>query len=87
MREIEELRDVNARMAESLKQLEHAIQRVEIALIGDKFTDAGLIKRLDNVEDKLKKLDKYMWMLVGMFSLGTIPIGMRVLPFIKDYLK
>ncbi len=39
------------------------------------------------MENKLKQLDKYMWMLVGMFSLGTIPIGAKVLPLIKDYLK
>lgn len=87
MNEREELREINARMAESIKQVEYAVQRIEVALTGDKFNELGIIKRIDTIEYKLKKLDKYMWMLIGMFSLGTIPIGVKILPIIKDYIK
>lgn len=87
MNERDELREINSRMAESIQKVEYAVARIETALVGDKFNDDGIIKRLNTMESKLKQLDKYMWMLVGMFSLGTIPIGAKVLPLIKDYLK
>lgn len=87
MSERDELREINARMAESIKQVEHAVQRIEVALTGDKFNELGIIKRIDTIEYKLKRLDKYMWMLIGMFSLGTIPIGVKILPLLKDYIK
>ena len=62
-------------------------ERIEGALLGDKVIDNGVIKRLDSVEAKLKKLDKYFWMLIGMLSLGTIPLGTKILPIVKDWLK
>jgi hypothetical protein len=83
MTEKEQLQELNAQMTNCIK----AVERIEIALVGDKFSDIGIIKRIDTIEHKLKKLDKYFWMLIGMFSLGTIPLGTKVLPLIKDYLK
>jgi len=83
MSEKEQLMELNKQMTSCI----NAVERIEIALLGDKFNDDGVIKRLNTMENKLKQLDKYMWMLVGMFSLGTIPIGAKVLPLIKDYLK
>jgi uncharacterized membrane protein len=83
MTEKEQLQELNAQMTNCIK----AVERIEIALVGDKFSDVGIIKRIDTIEHKLKKLDKYFWMMIGMFSLGTIPLGTKVLPLIKDYLK
>jgi hypothetical protein len=83
MSEIEQLKEMNTQLSYCIK----AVDRIEIALVGDKFSNNGIITRMDTIEAKLKKLDKYMWMLIGMFSLGTIPLGTKVLPLIKDYLK
>lgn len=83
MSEREQLIELNAQMGNCIK----AVERIEIALLGDKFNDVGLIKRIDTMENKLKKLDKYMWMLIGMFSLGTIPLGVKVLPLLKEFYK
>jgi len=83
MSEIDQLKEMNAQMTYCIK----AVERIEIALVGDKFSSDGIIHRIDTIESKLKKLDKYMWMLIGMFSLGTIPLGSKILPIIKDYLK
>lgn len=83
MSEKEQLTELNAQMSSCIK----AVERIEIALIGDKFSSEGIIHRIDVMENKLKKIDKYMWMLIGMFSLGTIPLGTKVLPMIKDYIK
>jgi len=83
MSEKEQLIELNKQMTNCI----NAVERIEIALLGDKFNDEGVIKRLNTMENKLKQLDKYMWMLVGMFSLGTIPIGAKILPYLKEYLK
>ena len=83
MSEKEQLIELNAQMSSCIK----AVERIEIALIGDKFSSEGIIHRIDVMENKLKKIDKYMWMLIGMFSLGTIPLGTKVLPIIKEYIK
>lgn len=83
MSEKEQLIELNKQMINCI----NAVERIEIALLGDKFNDEGVIKRLNTMENKLKQLDKYMWMLVGMLSLGTIPIGVKILPYLKEYLK
>lgn len=83
MNEIEQLKEMNEQLSYCIK----AVERIETALVGDKFSSDGIIHRIDTIESKLKKLDKYMWMLIGMFSLGTIPLGTRILPLLKDYLK
>jgi hypothetical protein len=83
MSELTELRAMHEQLIGCTK----AVERIEIALLGDKFNDTGIIKRIDTMEQKLKKIDKYMWMLIGMFSLGTIPLGTRILPIIKEYIK
>ncbi len=74
-------------LIEEVRRCNSSIERIEVALLGDKFIDNGVIKRLDSVEAKLKKLDKYFWMLIGMLSLGTIPLGTKILPIVKDWLK
>ncbi len=80
MSEKEQLIELNAQMSSCIK----AVERIEIALIGDKFGNLGLLHRVDTMESKLKKLDKYLWMLIGMFSLGIIPIGYKFIPMLKD---
>ena len=83
MSEIDQLKEMNEQMTYCIK----AVERIESTLVGDKFNGDGLIHRIETIEQKLKKLDKYLWMLIGMFSLGTIPLGTRILPLLKDYLK
>lgn len=83
MSEKEQLTQLNAQMTDCIK----AVERIELALIGDKFGNMGIVHRVDKMEEKLKKLDKYFWMLIGMFSLGTIPLGTKLLPLLKDYFK
>jgi hypothetical protein len=83
MSEIDQLKEMNAQMTYCIK----AVERIESALVGDKFNGDGLIHRIETIEGKLKKLDKYLWMIIGMFSLGTIPLGTKILPLLKDYLK
>jgi hypothetical protein len=83
MSEIDQLKEMNAQMTYCIK----AVERIEIALVGDKFSSDGIIHRIDTIESKLKRLDKYLWMLVGILSCGTIPLGTKIIPIIKDYLK
>ena len=83
MSEREQLIELNAQMSSCIK----AVERIETALVGDKYNDLGLIHRINLMESKLRKIDRFMWMLIGIFSLGTIPLGTKVLPIIKDYIK
>lgn len=83
MSEKEQLIELNKQIGNCIQ----AVERIEVALLGDKFNDSGIIKRIDTMEEKLRKIDKFMWMLIGIFSLGTIPLGTKILPLIKDYIK
>ena len=83
MSEIVQLKEMNAQLI----SMNNTVNQIKDAVIGSEFNKNGHSQRLDNIEERLKKLDKYMWMLIGMFSLGTIPLGTKVLPLIKDYLK
>jgi hypothetical protein len=83
MSERDELMRLNAQMTEVL----HKVDSLYNTLVDTDLTGAGVITRLSNLEKKLFKLEKYMWMLVGILSCGTIPLGSKILPIIKDYLK
>jgi hypothetical protein len=83
MSERDELMRLNAQMTEVL----HKVDSLYNTLVDTDLTGAGVITRLSNLEKKLFKLEKYMWMLVGILSCGTIPLGSKILPIIKNYLK
>lgn len=87
MGEREQLIEMNAKLVASVDNVTKSVERLESALLGDKFNNNGIIHRIDTMESKMRKLDKYLWMLVGMFSLGTIPLGVKILPILKEYLK
>ena len=83
MSERDDLMRLNAQMTEVL----HKVDSLYNTLVDTDLTGAGVITRLSNLEKKLFKLEKYMWMLVGILSCGTIPLGSKILPIIKNYLK
>lgn len=83
MSERDELIRLNAQMTEVL----HKVDSLYNTLVDTDLTGAGVITRLSNLEKKLLKLEKYMWMLVGILSCGTIPLGTKIIPIIKDFLK
>jgi len=83
MSEIVQLKEMNSQLI----SMNNTVNQIKDAVIGSEFNKNSHSQRLDNIEAKLKKLDKYFWMIIGMFSLGTIPLGTKVLPIIKDYLK
>ena len=83
MTEREQLVQLN----EGLKRVEHTLNKLNDAMIGNEFTpNGGMVQRLDKVEDKLKKLDKMLYILIGIISMGTIPLGSAILPYIKEYI-
>ena len=83
MKEVDELRQVN----EGLRALKNSVDRIEEALIGNEFNDNGIVSRIKTIENKLKKLDAAFYILLGVVTMGAYPLGVKVLPFIKDYLK
>lgn len=83
MEELGELKEFN----KDLRSLKISIDRIEEALLGNEFNDNGLVKRIKTIENKLKKLDAAFYILLGVVTMGAYPLGLKVLPFIKDYLK
>jgi hypothetical protein len=83
MSENEELIKLNEKMSDVMQK----VDRLYGTLVDTELNGAGVITRLSRLEKKLLKLEKYIWLLVGILSCGTIPLGTKILPIIKDYLK
>lgn len=83
MKDIEELRELNNQMAKCLL----AIDRIEEALLGNEFNDNGIVKRINQMEAKLKRLDRAFYILLGVVTCGAYPVALKFLPVIKQYLK
>jgi hypothetical protein len=56
-------------------------------MIGDEFNTNGIIHRVDSIETKLKKLERFTYILIGILSMGTIPLGSAILPHLKNLIK
>lgn len=83
MNEKEQLSYLNSQMTQCIA----SVKRIEEALIGNEFNENGIVKRVTTIEEKLKKLDNAFYILLGVVTMGAYPLGLKVLPFIKDYLK
>lgn len=83
MNEKEQLSYLNSQMSQCIA----SVKRIEDALIGNEFNENGIVKRVTTIEEKLKKLDNAFYILLGVVTMGAYPLGLKVLPFIKDYLK
>jgi len=87
MTEKEELMKLN----EGLIALNSTVNRIEDALLGDKFNEDGVIKRVTNIEKRLKKIDRAFYVLLGAVTLGAYPVGLKITevlkPVINTYIK
>ena len=83
MTEKEQLSYLNSQMTQCIA----SVKRIEEALIGNEFNENGIVKRVTTIEEKLKKLDNAFYILLGVVTMGAYPLGLKVLPFIKEYLK
>ena len=83
MTEKEELKELNSQMSRCLL----AIDRIEEALLGNEFNENGIVKRINQIEAKLKRLDKAFYILLGIVTCGAYPLTIKLLPVIKEYIK
>ena len=83
MTEKEELKQLNSQLSRCLL----AIDRIEEALLGNEFNENGIIKRINGIEAKLKRLDRAFYILLGIVTCGAYPVALKFLPVIKQYLK
>lgn len=87
MSEKEELIKLN----DGLRSLNDTVNRIEGALLGDKFNDTGVIMRVSQIEKRLKRIDRAFYVLLGAVTLGAYPIGVRlsevIKPFVNTYVK
>lgn len=83
MSEIEQLTEMNNQIRFVLVKLD----RIDEALLGSPLVGDGYVKKQELIEKRLRRIETYISVLVGAFSLGTIPIGVKVLPLLKDYFR
>lgn len=83
MNELQQLKELN----EGLQRVEHTVNKLRDAMIGDEFNTNGIIHRVDSIETKLKKLERFTYILIGVLSMGTIPLGSAILPHLKNLIK
>jgi len=83
MSELQQLKELN----EGLHRVEATVNKLKDAMIGDEFNANGLVQRVDKIESKLKKVEKFLYILIGVLSMGTIPLGTAILPHLKDLIK
>lgn len=83
MTEKEQLTFLNSQMSHCIA----SVKRIEEALVGNEFNDEGIVKRVKTIENKLKRLDAAFYILLGIVTMGAYPLGVKVLPVIKEYLR
>jgi len=83
MNELQELKELN----EGLQRVENTVNKLRDVMVGDEFNANGLVQRVGKIESKLKKLEKFTYILIGVLSMGTIPLGNAILPYLKDFIK
>lgn len=80
MSEREHLTELN----EGLKRVEHTLNKLNSAVLGDEYNTNGILPRLTEVEKKQKRIDNFFYILLGAITLGTYPL---VSPFVKEWFK
>lgn len=83
MNEKEQLTFLNAQMTNCIS----SVKRIEEALLGTEFNDTGIVKRINTIEGKMKRLDAAFYILLGIVTCGAYPLTMKLLPAIKEYIK
>lgn len=83
MTEKEQLQYLNSQMTHCIA----SVKRIEEALVGNEFNDAGIVKRIRTVEEKIKRLDAAFYVLLGIITCGAYPLTIKLLPVIKEYFK
>ena len=51
-----------------IEQIKISVQRIESALLGDKYNPDGLLKRVDSIEKKVEKTDRKILVYTSMTS-------------------
>jgi len=66
-----------------LDKIEQTLERLEAALVGDKYNNNGYKSRIEDVENRLKKLENnaraQLWFFIGAGGLG----GAGIVKFIE----
>jgi hypothetical protein len=70
-----------------LDKIEQTLERLESALLGDKYNGHGYIKKIDSLSDRVEKLEKaqqaQLWFFLGAGGLG----GAGLVKLIEHFLQ
>lgn len=70
-----------------LEEIEATLKDIRTALLGNQYNGDGIVKKVDTIEKRVEKLEKYnaaqMWFFLGAGGLG----GAGLVKFFEYFLK
>lgn len=66
-----------------IEQIKNSVQRIESALLGDKYNPDGLLHRVDKLEKKAERTDRKILVYTGMATGFVTGIGLIIKSLFK----